>query len=1475
MLAPQNIEVLNGKFEKTRKYSNSPKMKLILSILLICLSVFSFGQTTFPWNGTYGGTGTNRTYSTTVSGITMSATIVNSENTWQDASPVWFPSGSSVAGGGCSGIAATNQGMLLSTDWTTNPTKTITTTITFSSPVQGPVNFKLYDVNDDGFGSWEDKIQISGTNSSAAAVNVFKVGTACVQTGGSVTGNGSTLLTFNSGQSTSCTCWGNNEINVGTATDCISTVTITYKSNVSPTNYNNPKQYVVISNLTAIIPVATPPTSISGTTSICAGQSTTLTAVGGNASTQWFTGSCGGTLVGTGTTLTVSPGSTTTYYVRNGATACIPVSSCIPVTVTVNPAPTMTSGTSATICSGSAVNFPLTSDFGTSYSWIATNNANTTGESTSAQTSSTINNTLVNTSTVAQTVLYTVTPSASGCAGTPQTVSVLVNPAPTVNAGPDISICAGTSTTLTASGATTYSWAPGGQTTASITVNPASTTTYTVTGTSAGCTATDAVVVSISSGASINAGPDVTICPGNSTTLTASGGVTYSWNNGLGTGNNFSVSPASTTTYSVTGTDAGGCTGTDNITVSIASLPTVNAGPDQTICSGSLVTLNGSGASTYSWNNGVTNGVAFTPATTTTYTVIGTSVQGCTNTDQVTITVNSGITVNAGLDVTICSGTSTTLTASGATTYSWTPGGLTTASITVNPAATTTYTVTGTSAGCTATDAVTVTITSGAPINAGPDVSICTGGSAILAATGGVSYSWNNGLGSGNNFSVSPASTTTYTVTGIDAGGCVGTDNLVVTVNPLPTLNAGLDQTICTGTSITLIGNGASTYSWDNGVSNGTAFTPSATTTYTLTGTSTFGCIATDQVTISVSAPLVVNAGPDISICTGTSTTLTASGATNYSWSPGGQTTASITINPSATTTYTVTGTSAGCTSTDDVTVTITSGAPINAGTDVNICAGASTILIATGGVTYTWDNGLGTGNNFSISPSTTTTYTVTGTDAGGCVGTDNLVVTVNPLPSVNAGLDQTICTGTSITLTGSGASTYSWDNGVIDGIAFTPSATTTYTLTGTSVQGCTNTDQVTITLSAPPTITAGPDVTICPGTSATLTASGATTYSWTPGSQTTASITVNPSATTTYTVSGTDANGCTNSDQVQVTLAPLPTINAGPDASICTGSSTTLSATGGTSYTWNNGVTNGVAFSPSVTTTYTVTGTSAAGCTNTDNVTITVNTSSPVTFTASSATGCVPQTITLTNTTPNAANCVWTLSDGTILTGCSSVQVDFTQAGCYDVSLTTTLLNGCQGTLNQTNFICIDPLPDAAFTQSTYTITDLENTILFNNLSSGASSYNWYFGDGTPMSQVIDPIHTYNFVENGTYQVMLVAFSPAGCSDTAYSSFQYAEELVFWVPNSFTPDGNEYNQVFLPIFSSGYDPYNYNLSIYNRWGELIFETNDMTIGWDGTYVSSGKIHESQDDVYTWKIRYKVKSNDEHKIAVGHVTIIK
>jgi len=282
-------------------------------------------------------------------------------------------------------------------------------------------------------------------------------------------------------------------------------------------------------------------------------------------------------------------------------------------------------------------------------------------------------------------------------------------------------------------------------------------------------------------------------------------------------------------------------------------------------------------------------------------------------------------------------------------------------------------------------------------------------------------------------------------------------------VNPLPTVNAGLDQAVCIGGSVTLSGSGAATYTWNNGVTNGVAFTPAATATYTVTGTSAAGCINTDQVVVTVN-PLPTVVANDVSVCAGGTVSVSAAGASTYTWSPGtslsGTTGSSVTFTAGSTTSYTVSGTSAaGCVNTDPVTVTVLANAPINAGPDVSICVGASTTLTATGGNTYTWNSGLGAGNNFSVSPAATTTYTVVGTDAAGCTGTDAITVTVNSLPVVNAGPDQTVCAGTAVTLSGSGATTYSWNNGVTNGIAFTPVATTTYTVTGTTL-GFTNPDQ-------------------------------------------------------------------------------------------------------------------------------------------------------------------------------------------------------------------------------------------------------------------------------------------------------------------------------------------------------------------------------------------------------------------------------
>lgn len=1344
--------------------------------------------------------------------------------------------------------------------------------------------------------------------------------------------------------------------------------------------------YTLTTNLSGCIATATTTVAVNpvatanaGTAqSLCAGGTVTLAgSFGGGATSATWSAPSGTFSNASSMSSTYTPAITTgtvtlTLTTNDPAGPCPSVTST--VVITVNPIPTVNAGVDQTVCAGTAVTLAGTG--ASTYTW---NNGINQGVAF----------------TPAATQTYTVTgTSAAGCIATDQVV-VTVNPIPVVSAGPDVAICTGGSTTLTATGATTYSWAPGGQTTASISVSPASTSTYTVTGTSLGCTSTDAVVVTVNTNAPINAGPDVQICAGQSTTITATGGATYTWNNGLGAGASFSVSPAATTTYTVIGTDANGCTGTDAVIVTVNPLPTVSAGPDQTVCAGTAVTLSGSGAATYTWNNGVTNGVAFTPVATTTYTVTGTTAAGCIGTDQVVVTVNPLPSPNAGVDQAVCTGTPVTLTATGASTYSWNNG--IAQGVAFTPTATTTYTVTGTSAaGCTATDQVLVTVNPLPVVNAGADQTVCAGTAVTLTASGASTYTWNNGVTQGVAFTPTVGSIT-YTTTGTSAQGCISTDQVIVTVNPnptpiingpteyclgnnallttsspyasynwstgstsasvnvtdadnpitvsvidangcqgtspaftvtenniitvnstvticqgesavihgvaqtvagiysvtnattqgcdsvsnvtlvvnpLPAVNAGIDQALCIGASTSLTATGAATYSWDNGITQGTTFAPAATTTYTVTGTSAQGCVSTDQVVVTVNPLPVVDAGPDVQLCIGAQTTLSGSGASTYTWNNG--VTDGVAFTPAGTTTYTVTGTDMnGCIDTDQMQVTVNPLPTINAGIDQTVCEGVQVTLSASGGINYSWDNAVTNGVAFTPSVGTIT-YTVTGTDANGCVNTDQVNVTVNPLPTVNAGLDQTVCTGTAVTLTASGATTYSWDNGVTNSTTFTPAVgTINYTVTGTDANGCVNTDQVSVTVNPLPVINAGLDQTVCEGVQVTLTATGGTSYAWSGGI--TNGLAFTPAVgTTTFTVTGTDANGCVNTDQVNVTATPIPTVFAGNDISVCEGQTVTLTGSGATSYSWDNGISNGIAFVPAVgTLVYTVSGTTAAGCIDTDQVSVTVSPNPIVSFVPGETLGCTPFSTTLTNTTVDVQNCIWTLSNGTVISGCGTVPVTFTQAGCFDVTLTTTSLNGCTSSMTADNLICVEAPPVAGFAPSSNQLSTLNTEVLFSNLSVGAAFYEWDFGVGGDGSTDENPIYTYPDEEEGEYTVTLIATSALGCSDTAQSTIQVYEELIFYVPNTFTPDNDNYNPVFQPVFTSGFDPQEYVLYIYNRWGELIFESRNAEIGWDGTYGSNGEIEMCQDGTYTWKIEFKVSRWDERRVAVGHVNLLR
>jgi gliding motility-associated-like protein len=908
------------------------------------------------------------------------------------------------------------------------------------------------------------------------------------------------------------------------------------------------------------------------------------------------------------------------------------------------------------------------------------------------------------------------------------------------------SVCSGGSVNLTATGGNgTYSWTPAAGLSATsganVTVTPPTTPgtyTYTVNSTTGNplCPSSTSATASITvtGAATINAGADQSICTGQNVTLSATGGATYTWSPAITNGVPFS--PPSTTTYTVTGTTAAGCVGTDQVVVTVNPSLSVFAGPDVTVCSGQSVTLAGSGMNTYSWSPTVTNGVAFTPATTGTYTVTGTSTGGCTSTDQVLVTVNNLPTINGGVDAAVCAGQNVTLTASGATSYSWSP--LVTNGVAFTPAATGTYTVTGTGAnGCTNTDQVLVTVNPLPSVNGGADQAVCTGQSVTLTASGANTYSWSPVVSNGVAFT--PATSATYTVTGTSGAGCVNTDQVVVTVNTLPTINGGNDITVCTGQTATLTASGATTYSWSPIVTNGVSFAPAATGTYTVTGTTASGCTNTDQVLVTVNPLPTINGGSDVTICAGETVTLTASGANTYSWSPSA--TNGVGFTPSTSSTYTVTGTSAlGCVNTDQVIVTVNDLPNVSAGADQSVCVGTQVTLTGSNAASYAWSPSITDGVPFT--PTTgSTTYTLTGTSSAGCVNTDQVVVDVNTSPVVDAGTYPPVCSDVaSITLTGSPLGGTFTGTGVTGTTFATSAGSQTVTYSFTDANGCFGSTTANITVNALPIVAGGSDVTICEGQTITLTATGATMYSWSPAANN--GVAFNPASSGTYTVTGTNADGCINTDQVVVTVNPLPAVNAGADQTVCIGVQVTLAGTGAATYSWSPTITDGVAFtSPNGTTNYVVTGTSAAGCTSSDAVDVTVNTQ-PAVSAGNYAPVCIDgASVTLAGTPVGGT------FSGTGVTGTTFNPASGSQTITYDY----TDPNGCSG--SATASITVNALPIIAGGTDATVCAGQTTTLT----ASGGVTYTWSPAaiNGTAFA----PPSTATYTVTGT--------SAEGCTNT------------------------------------------------------------------------------------------------------------
>jgi gliding motility-associated-like protein len=431
-----------------------------------------------------------------------------------------------------------------------------------------------------------------------------------------------------------------------------------------------------------------------------------------------------------------------------------------------------------------------------------------------------------------------------------------------------------------------------------------------------------------------------------------------------------------------------------------------------------------------------------------------------------------------------------------------------------------------------------------------------------------------------------------------------------------------------------------------------------------------------------------------------------------------------------------------------------------------------------------------------------------------------------------------------------------------------------TYTDFEITLNGCTTTVNTVINLvqAGAPNVTAPNDIEGCLGLDITLTANNpdGATISWDNGVIDGVPFSGSTVGTTTYTVTG-DLNGCSVTDQVDVIINPLPTVDAGADQTICEGESITLSGSGAQNYQWDNGVVDGTSFTPSTTTTYTVTGTDANGCQNVDQVTVTIEPAPVVAFNGDELAGCYPHTVNFNNTTVDGTNCTWDFGDGTTGSGCSGVSHTYTSSGLYTVTLTVENASGCVSSRTFTNYIEVTGPPIADFTADPMVTDITDPEVNFTNESVGGNDFTWNFDDGSGSVSTYDATHMFPEDEPGDYIVTLVASNGPDCADTARLLIRVEDVILFYVPNTFTPDGDGFNPTFQPVFTSGYDPQDFQLLIFNRWGEVIFESRDASIGWDGTY--NGQL--VKDGTYIWTIEFQETMSDQRHYHQGHVNMLK
>ncbi|MFY9124867.1 MAG: gliding motility-associated C-terminal domain-containing protein [Bacteroidales bacterium] len=807
----------------------------------------------------------------------------------------------------------------------------------------------------------------------------------------------------------------------------------------------------------------------------------------------------------------------------------------------------------------------------------------------------------------------------------------------------------------------------------------------------------------------------------------------------------------------------------DSVIIIVKALPDLILSPlNDSICIGDSITLTASGASTILWFDdndnliGWGSQIIISPTSNTNYFVVGVQ-SGCSKTQSINIKVFQPPIVNAGNDTIICSLDSISLHAS-ASNYlniQWTSNGtgnytntndLNTIYIPstqdwANGSVILTLTASGYADCPDAHDQLTINFIDVPDLISSTDTTICEGESVTISANGANSFLWSEGSNT-SSIIVSPSLNTTYYVTGsIDI--CQRIDSFIVYVNPAPIFNLGNDTTICYNDSVTIHAPiGFAGYQWNTGdTTNFISVIPTDTTTYTVTVTNEYGCTASDDITINVRPDLGIDAGADQSICEGQSTVLSASGGISYIWSTG-ETTANITVTPTDTTVYYVTGTDGICNDIDSVIVNVYPNL-INLITtpDTQVCMGDAITLEVYGAQTYLWSTGQ-TDSTIQVIINSDTTYYVTGY-AYGCEREDSVVITVGTPITLNISpADTTVCPGSNVILTVEGATNYLWNTGDTgSSIVVIPYDTTIYSVTGYD-SGCTAQISAIVNTYSVDMVTIDSIPPICTGDSAQLIANGTGIIYWSTG-DTTNSIWVSPTNDTIYIVNMLDTNGCVTSDTINVVVSLPPNVILNYTSPACMNSYINISAQNATYYSWSTGDSTAeiIIYLEQDTTIY-VTATNIYGCSSIDSITIIPDSSAIITH--------MNDTIVCMHTIlglwANGANTIiWSTGDtGNVIN--SIITQD-----------TTFYIHSISGTCESYDSIHVQIYPPL-YVDAGHDTTVMAGTNAYlhgNVIGGGVSSISWSPSDSMQGSNTLNPIVV---VDSSMYFILTVT-DTNGCT--------------------------------------------------------------------------------------------------------------